>query len=163
MKQFVLLIFITGVSLTARSQKIPSWKITDVVNYYSKKSDSVYVVNFWATFCKPCNGEIPFMEKITKKYGSSKVKLLLVSLDVPGYYPAKIRAFAKRSGYTADIAWLNETDADYFCDKIDKSWQGSIPATIIVNAATGYKKFFEQEFTPEEFEKELKLALHNSN
>ena len=161
MKKYSLLIFITLLSLDAKPQKMASWKITDVVNYYSKKSDSVYVVSFWATFCRPCIGEIPFMQDITKKYADKKVKLLLVSLDLRDYYPVKIKSFAKRNGITADVVWLNETDADYFCNMIDKKWGGSIPATIIVNAATGYKKFFEQEFKQEEFEAELTKALNN--
>ena len=159
MKKFSLVIFTVLLSLAAKPQKMASWKITDVVNYYSKKSDSVYVVSFWATFCRPCNAELPFIQDITKKYADKKVKLLLVSLDLRGFYPAKIESFAKRTGITAEMVWLNETDADYFCNMIDKKWGGSIPATIIVNAATGYKKFFEQEFTQEEFETELKAAI----
>ena len=159
MKKFSLVIFTVLLSLAAKPQKMASWKITDVVSYYSKKSDSVYVVSFWATFCRPCNAELPFIQDITKKYADKKVKLLLVSLDLPGFYPAKIESFAKRTGITAEMVWLNETDADYFCNMIDKKWGGSIPATIIVNAATGYKKFFEQEFTQEEFETELKAAI----
>ncbi len=159
MKKLSLLFFTVLLSLAAKPQKMASWKIKDVVNYYSKKTDSIYVVSFWATFCRPCNAEIPFMQDITKKYADKKVKLLLVSLDLPGYYPAKIKSFAKRTGITAEVVWLNETDADYFCNMIDKNWGGSIPATIIVNAATGYKKFFEQEFKPEEFEAELKMAI----
>src|SRR4051812_30300295 len=123
----------------AKSQKIPSLKITDVVDYYSKKNDSVYVINFWATFCVPCIAEIPFMQDIIKKYEDKKVKLLLVSLDLASAYPAKIRSFAKERSITATIAWLNETDADYFCNMVNKKWSGVIPATIIVNAATGYK------------------------
>jgi len=161
MKKIYLLIITVLLSLHVKPQKINSWKITDVVNYYSKKSDTVYVVSFWATFCRPCVGEIPFIQDITKKYSNKKVKLLLVSLDLPGYYPNKISSFAKKNGINADIVWLNETDADYFCNMIDKKWGGSIPATVIVNAATGYKKFFEQEFKPEEFEQELKLAIGN--
>jgi len=159
MKKIFLLGIIILFCLQAKPQKINSWKITDVVNYYSKKNDSVYVVSFWATFCRPCVGEIPFIQDITKKYSGKKVKLLLVSLDLPGYYPAKIVSFAKKNGINAEIVWLNETDADYFCNMIDKKWGGSIPATIIVNAGTGYKKFFEQEFMPEEFEAELKKAM----
>jgi len=159
MKKIYLLIISALFCLQVKPQKIASWKIKDVVNYYSKKSDTVYVVSFWATFCRPCVGEIPFIQDITKKYNDKKVKLLLVSLDLPGYYPGKIAAFAKKNGITASIVWLNETDADYFCNMIDKKWGGSIPATIIVNAGTGYKKFFEQEFKPDEFERELKLAI----
>ena len=159
MKRNYLLAAFLLCSFFANAQSIPSWKITDVVNYYSKKTDSVYVINFWATFCKPCIAEIPYLQRITKQYEDEKVKLLLVSLDLAAYYPARIEKFAKTNNFTANIAWLNETDADYFCTIIDKKWSGSIPATLFVNSRSGYKKFFEQELSAAEFELELRKAI----
>ncbi len=145
--------------LSVKAQTIPSWKITDVVNYYNQKTDSIYVINFWATWCKPCVAELPYLQRITKRYASKKVKLMLISLDIASFYPGKIKKIARRRGIKASIGWLNETDADYFCTMVDKKWSGSIPATVIVNAATGYKAFYEQQFMPEEFEAELKKAI----
>ena len=138
-------------------------KMADVVKTFSNGSDTVYVVNFWATFCKPCVGEIPSFINVVNKYKNQKVKLLLVSLDLPSYYPAKIAAFVKKSHFNTNIAWLNETNADIFCPMIDEKWSGAIPATIIVNGKTGYKKFFEDEMSAEQFEKEVKLALGKTN
>ncbi len=137
--------------------------MADVVRSFSNGSDTVYVVNFWATFCKPCVGEIPSFINIVKKYEEQKVKLLLVSLDLPNYYPAKIVGFVKKNHFNTNIAWLNETNADIFCPMIDKSWSGAIPATIIVNGKTGYKKFFEDEMKAEQFEKEVKMALRKTS
>jgi thiol-disulfide isomerase/thioredoxin len=143
---------------SVKSQDISSWKINDVVNYMNR-SDSVIVINFWATFCKPCIEEIPYLESISKKYKDQKVKLLLVSLDLPTFYPARIENFASKNKYSSQVVWLNETNADYFCPKIDKSWSGVIPASVIINKKTGYKKFFEDQFKPNQFEQELKKAL----
>lgn len=158
MKRIFITAVIFSLGLSGKAQTIPSWKITDVVNYYSQKTDSIYVVNFWATWCKPCVEELPYLQSITRKYADKKVKLLLVSLDLASFHPDKIAAFAKKQNITADIVWLNETDADYFCNLVDKKWSGSIPATIIVNAAAGYKQFYEQQFNEKEFETALKKA-----
>jgi hypothetical protein len=84
---------------------------------------------------------------------------LLVSVDLPSFYPKRIAAFAAKNNFNASMAWLDETSADYFCPMIDKSWSGAIPATIIVNTKTGYKKFFEAEMKEEDFEKELRKAI----
>jgi thiol-disulfide isomerase/thioredoxin len=149
-------------TLQVKAQNVQKWKIEDVVNYFSKKTDTIYVVNFWGTFCRPCVQEMPYLQSITDKYKNQKVKLLLVSLDLPGYYPDKIAAFAAKNNITADIVWLDETDADHFCPQIDKKWQGDMPATILVNAKTGYKAFFAEEFTPEKFEAELQKAITGS-
>src|SRR5690606_6809447 len=51
--------------------------------YFQKKNDSIYVINFWATWCKPCIKELPAFEKIASEYADKKVKVLLVSLDFP--------------------------------------------------------------------------------
>jgi thiol-disulfide isomerase/thioredoxin len=145
--------------MVAVSQSIAKWKIEDVVRSYSAKNDTVYVVNFWATFCKPCIEEIPDFIRIVEKYRTQKVKLLLVSLDLPSFYPAKIASFAKKNKYNTNIVWLNETNADHFCPAIDAKWSGAIPSTIIVNNSTGYRKFTEDQISPEEFEKALKEAI----
>ncbi len=147
------------VAFFTNAQSIPAWKITDVSVLYSSKSDTIYVINFWATFCKPCIAEIPYLQSISKKYEQQKVKLLLVSLDLPAFYPDRIGSFAKKNNFTADIVWLNESDADYFCPVIDKQWSGSIPSTIFVNGTTGYKNFIGSEIAEEQFEIELKKAI----
>ena len=158
-KKTVFIIAFFCFAAAVQAQQIPKLKMADVVKSFSGKSDSIFVINFWATFCKPCVAEIPGFIKIASKYKNDKVKLMLVSLDLPSYYPKKIAAFATKNNFATNIVWLNETDADYFCPMIDKSWSGAIPATIMVNTKTGYKKFFEAELNGEEFEKELKKAI----
>jgi thiol-disulfide isomerase/thioredoxin len=157
LKRILLLLLFTGI-ISVKGQTIASWKVTKLQDYISK-SDSVLVINFWATFCKPCKEEIPYFETIVNKYKDQKVKLLLVSLDLPDFYPNKIKVFAEKNNYNNQIVWLNEANADYFCPKVDKAWMGGIPSTLLVNPKTGYRKFFEQQMKPEEFEKELKKAL----
>jgi len=159
MKNLLLLFAITIATQSAHSQQIKKVKITDIEHYISTSKDTLLVINFWATFCKPCVAEIPSFIKITDQYKTNDVKLTLVSLDLPDYFPKKIAAFAKTHKFTADILWLDETNADYFCPKIDPKWSGSIPATLMVNTKTGYRKFFEEEMSSAEFEKELKIAL----
>ncbi len=144
---------------SAVNQTIAKWKIEDVVKSYSAKNDTVYVVNFWATFCKPCNEEIPDFIRIVEKYKTQKVKLLLVSLDLPTYVPVKLPAFIKKYNYNTNHVWLNETNADHFCPAIDVKWSGAIPSTIIVNNSNGYRKFTEDQISAEEFEASLKEAI----
>ena len=143
----------------AGSQTIAKWKIEDVVRSFSGKNDTVYVVNFWATFCKPCNEEIPDFIRIVEKYKKQKVKLLLVTLDLPSYLPVKLPAFIKKYKYKTNHVWLSETNADHFCPMIDQKWSGAIPATIIVNNNTGFRKFTEDQISAADFEKALKEAI----
>lgn len=147
---------------TLAQQKIEALKITDLENYIAAKDDGVVVVNFWATFCKPCLEEIPYFIKITDSFAAQKVKLVLISLDMSSFYPNTLTSFVNKKGYTAPVLWLNETDADYFCNRIDKSWSGAIPATLIVNNKTGYRKFFEDELSAEKLREAIEEALQPS-
>ncbi len=125
---------------------------------YIHQSDHPLIVNFWATFCKPCVQEIPYFQQAVSQY--KNVELLLVSLDLPTFYPEKIQSFAKEKNFPANIAWLNETNADYFCPKIDKKWSGAIPCSLFINNKTKYRRFFEHEMKKEEVEKEIKSMVN---
>ena len=159
MKRTVIGILFICIATLIQAQSIRKVKMDEVVNRFSATSDTVYVVNFWATFCKPCVAELPDFIRITKQYADKKVKLIMVSLDLPSYYPTKISTFAKSHKFNAEILWLNETNADHFCPMIDPKWSGAIPATIIVNNNTGYRKFTEDQINAVDFEKALKEAM----
>ncbi|HEY4205191.1 MAG TPA: TlpA disulfide reductase family protein [Puia sp.] len=128
---------------------VHKWKLTDLESYISR-ADHPLIVNFWATFCAPCNKEIPYFQSAVEKYKQQGVELILVSLDLPDYYPARIAKFANDHGYRATLAWLNETDADYFCPRIDKNWTGGIPSSLFVNNKTNYHRFYERQLTDQQ-------------
>jgi thiol-disulfide isomerase/thioredoxin len=145
------------------AQDIPKWKITDVEKYIRDNPNKVLVINMWATFCKPCVEEIPAFIKLTNQYKKNGVELLLVSLDLPSFYPKKIASFAKKQSFKAPIVWLDETNADYFCPLIDPKWSGSIPATLIIYPKTGYRAFFEEEMEADVLEKAIIEALKSNS
>lgn len=145
-------------SFISQSQQISKWKIEDVDKQIRSDTTGVVIFNFWATFCKPCIAEIPGFIKVSNNY-KNDVKLILVSLDLASYYPDKIAAFTKKHRFNADLAWLAETNADYFCPAVDSSWSGSIPATLMVNRKTGKRFFMEGEMAEAEFEAAIKNLL----
>ena len=69
-------------------QKLKIKSLSDLI----VTSNSVFIINFWETFCKPCVEEIPDLIKFTKKYKKEKASLYLVSLDLEDYYPEKIKS-----------------------------------------------------------------------
>ncbi len=155
---FLLGVLLMPVSIFAQSKVIPSWKISNLERYIDN-TDSVLVINFWATFCKPCIEELPYIQSTSQKFKDKNVSLLLVSLDLPDAYPANIKNFTQAHRYMAPVVWLNETNADYFCPKVDKGWSGAIPATLFVNKKKGYRKLIEGQMDKGTFENELMKAL----
>jgi thiol-disulfide isomerase/thioredoxin len=146
MKRFLCLLLSFLFIATTYAQSIKKMSITELQSYIDQ-SDHPLIVNFWATYCGPCIKEIPYFQSQTEKFKDSHIEMLLVSLDLPNYYPSKISAFAKANNLTARIIWLNETNADYFCPMIDKKWSGGIPSTLFINNKTHYRKFFERQLT----------------
>ncbi|MEC5422422.1 thiol-disulfide oxidoreductase ResA [Virgibacillus sp. C22-A2] len=39
------------------------------------------MLNFWATYCKPCEAEMPYMEKLYPEYNEKGIEIIAVSLD----------------------------------------------------------------------------------
>lgn len=152
-------VFLFAINLSA--QDIKRIKITDLEKTIAE-SKTPLIVNFWATFCIPCIKEIPYFQKLVKQHQKDNIKLLLVSLDLQEDY-SKIKSFAAKRKFTAPIVWLDETNADYFCPKIDSSWSGAIPASLFVNNKTGYRKFLEQELSEDQLEKEIMAILKKLN
>ncbi|HYV98745.1 MAG TPA: TlpA disulfide reductase family protein [Gemmatimonadaceae bacterium] len=67
----------------------------------------VVLLNIWATWCPPCEREMPMLEQLYKDYAAKGLKLVAVSMDAPGM-EGPIRDFIKRYGLTFDVLY----DAD---------------------------------------------------
>lgn len=148
-KLFAALLFFTALSTAVSAQVIPSFTAEQLMKR-ATGSDTVYVMNFWATWCAPCIAELPAFESTTENYAGKKVKVLLVSMDFPEDYPTKIQAFANRKKIKSEVVWLKETDANLFIPKIDGRWTGALPATVIMNGKSGNKLFFEKQMSADE-------------
>lgn len=96
---------------------------------------------------------------LADRFRPEGVKLLLVSLDLPEVYPNKLKRFVKSKKYRYPVVWLDESDADYFLPQVDSGWAGSIPATLILNPKTGYRKFIESPLSGAALEGEIREAL----
>lgn len=108
--------------------------------------DTTYIVTFWATWCPRCMRELPEFETLHKRYESTNVKVLMVSLDVPGDLKTKLPLFVK-SNVSAEVVWLNEDDMEAYMPKVDTTWTGLLPATLIVSGKPRKKVFMERAVT----------------
>lgn len=68
----------------------------DTLNLKSIVSNNkLTIVNFWATWCPPCNAEIPEFIEFAKKYKTEKVALVAVNLQEDS---KQVKEFAKNAG-----------------------------------------------------------------
>lgn len=146
---FLILLFSFFVS-QARAQQVEVIKYPQLDQIIRDETDHIQVINMWATWCKPCIKELPYFEALHNEYGSKGVKVTLVSFDFVEDLDNKVIPFVKKRKMTSEVKLLDETDYNAFIDKIDSSWSGAIPATLIINNKTGERKFYEKEFSREE-------------
>lgn len=146
MKKIVLLLFFTFNFFSfTNAQKLETFKTFDALkDKLIKENDTLYVVNFWATWCAPCVKELPYFEKLTEVSKDKKLKVILVSLDFPKEIDKRLKPFLKKRQLKSQVVLLSDTKYNNWLYKIDKDWSGSIPATWLILGDK--KKFLEEDF-----------------
>ncbi len=147
---FILFLFFAFVS---SAQKPAVYKINDLLKRIHNNSDTIYVVNFWATWCKPCVQELPDFESFNNQNKPASVKIILVSIDFKEDLDKRLVPFLEKNKYSSEVILLDEVNGNDFIDKINKKWGGAIPATYFT---TKNKK------KEELFEKKVNLEILNS-
>jgi thiol-disulfide isomerase/thioredoxin len=119
--------------------------------YLQKSNDTVYIINFWATWCKPCIKEMPDFERINAEYRNEKVMVILVSLDFPNKHDETLIPYLIENNIKSNVIHLTDTDANSWIDKISPFWSGAIPATVIYKGTS--REFYEKTLTYDELKK----------
>jgi len=138
--------------------KLEIYDFNGLEKFLNQEDDKVHVVNFWATWCKPCVKELPHFEKLNIEYKDKGVEVLLVSLDFPKQYDKKLKPFIVKHNLKSRILVLDDVDMNTWIPKVSKDWSGSIPATLIYNKEK--RKFYSKPFTYDELENEIKKFLN---
>jgi thiol-disulfide isomerase/thioredoxin len=114
---------------------VPAMSPTLVLKDLSGKENSladfkgkIVVLNFWATWCEPCQDEMPMLNKLARSYAERNIVFLAVSIDDPKDV-AKIPRFLEKHKISL-LVWVGatpETLKDFDLGKM-------IPATVIFDA-----------------------------
>jgi thiol-disulfide isomerase/thioredoxin len=159
MKKHLFLLFLLSnlFVLNILAQKtVKVVKKEDLLDYIQKEDGKAKVINFWATWCKPCILELPHFEEVKKKYAGKDIEFVLVSLDFSKDLQTKVIPFVNRKKLAIDVWLLDESNPDTWIDQLNPDWQGDIPATLFIQQKKGVKSFEAKEFTLEELEQRVK-------
>lgn len=143
----IVLIFV-GSGLFA--QKAEVIKYDQLNNIITQEGEKLTVINFWATWCGPCVKELPYFEEAASQ--NPNLNIYLVSLDFVEKLD-RVNTFIEKKGIKSTVLLLDEMDYNAWIDKVDQSWSGAIPATLLINPATGERKFVEKELEKDELQK----------
>jgi thiol-disulfide isomerase/thioredoxin len=134
----------------AQTPKVPLVKLAHLQKYMNSTADTTYIINFWATWCKPCIEELPYFEAIQKQYAGQPVQVVLVSMDFAKDVDKKVNPFVARHKIKSTVFLLDEPDQNAWIDLVDPSWSGAIPATLLVNNSRKQRLFLEKPLTLEQ-------------
>ena len=76
------------------------------------------------------------------------MKVILVSLDFPNQVERRLIPFLEAREITAQVMLMTDLDYNSWIERVDKSWSGAIPATLIFNRE--HRVFLGQELTRDE-------------
>ena len=98
-----------------------------------KNNDTLYVTNFFATWCGPCMREMPHFKDKIKELESQPVKFTFVGLDPREDWETKVKAFAEENNLSKHIVLVDgQKLTPEFFPKNFQQWDGgSIPFTFM--------------------------------
>lgn len=153
-KIWLLLVLTTGLGSLKAQQVFESFD--DFAPLLERtQTDTTYVINFWATWCGPCVKELPYFEQLNRSLAQQKVKIILVSLDFRKDLETKLKPFLAQRQFSASVAALVDSRQQQWIDKIDSSWSGALPATLVYQGDV--RTFKEGEF--DDFEELQQFVL----
>ena len=85
----------------------------------------VVLLNLWATWCGPCEWEMPAIQALHNDFAAAGLKVVAVAVDDPGF-EQRVRDFVARKGLTFEI--LSEGSG-----RIEADYEArGIPATYLI-------------------------------
>lgn len=131
MRYLILFLFIGMLSLESNAQEIYPFELEntygELVSYEEIKGSKLTIIDFWATWCKPCVNSIPKLVSLSESFNSEEVAFIGISIDSPRNL-AKVKPFIESKGvsYPVLLDMNQELMREYNVT--------SIPTLLIINA-----------------------------
>ncbi len=163
MKSFFIIIIMTSVAFSGLSQSgdlkprevvtaegitIEVYDFEGLRPLFESTSDTTFVINFWATWCRPCVEEMPYFTRLSEELQGEKVKFVFISLDFRKNLESGIIPFIQSKGIKDTVVLLHDPNADKWISAVSETWSGAIPATLVFNQ--NKRAFYEKMLHYEE-------------
>ncbi|WP_346985338.1 TlpA disulfide reductase family protein [Chryseobacterium sp. POE27] len=101
--------------------------------FLGKKNDTLYVTNFFATWCGPCVKEIPHFKNKIQELNGKPVRITFISLDNKEDWNTKVSQFVDEQGIRKNTVLLDgqSLEGNFFATNFKKWDGGAIPFTYM--------------------------------
>jgi thiol-disulfide isomerase/thioredoxin len=117
----------------------------------SKFKGSVMLVNFWATWCPPCVGEMPDMNRLHKELAEKGFTVIGISMDSGSDRPVK--ALLEKMGIVYPVAMGGDNIARQFGEIV------GIPVTFLVDRQGNVVKRYDGPREYKDFYRDIETVL----
>jgi thiol-disulfide isomerase/thioredoxin len=93
------------------------------------------LVHLWASWCKPCVAEWPKLADWLRRLPSRGVDVVTLSVDEPGSVPAAAKVLARLGRLPGRTVAASLDDALPAIRERDPDWDGSLPATFLLDGS----------------------------
>lgn len=86
-KLFAFALLFSLIPLVSDGQQVKNFRLNDLDNtsrsFTELKGEKITIIDFWATWCKPCTKAIPELNKIYDSYKDKGVQIIGINCDGP--------------------------------------------------------------------------------
>lgn len=134
----------------------------ELESIFASQKGRVLLVNVWATWCKPCREEFPDLVRLARFYKNKDVRIITISADYPDEIETKIRPFLDKFKINFPVYVQDFPGQEDFINRMNKKWNGALPATFIYDKAGRQQAFFLGKKNFESLKKEIEKISRSS-
>jgi len=114
-------------SMSGKRVALRTWSGDTLNKPHINQVPHTVIISFWATYCKPCQKEIPELMAFMKKHEKEPVKTFCISIDKEG--AAIVKPFIKEKKYTLPVL------LDPYQRTAQRYGVKSVPALFVIDPA----------------------------
>lgn len=106
-------------------------RLSDVKEMIRRDSGNVILVNAWASWCKPCQEEMPGLLRLRSELHGRPFRVMLISIDDPDSIVASVQPALRRLGVKFPTFIFRDSSDEAFINGMNPKWNGALPATFL--------------------------------
>ncbi len=131
-RALLVALVLAGPALAADEKLVPATPAEFRAALDARK-ERVVLVNFWATWCRPCLKELPELLALERQYAAQGFELLPVSLDEPADQETVVRPFLAKWFPGLRTLIRRSPDMDSMVSVVDPAWNEVLPTSYLLD------------------------------